>query len=54
MDQPRRDSRQQNGITLRGLSQPTFATKSALFGRGAMSHFSPLCLQERTTANAIP
>jgi hypothetical protein len=29
MDQPRRDSRQQNRITLRGLSQPTFATKSA-------------------------
>jgi len=29
MDRPRRDSRQHNGITLRGLSQPTFATKSA-------------------------
>jgi hypothetical protein len=30
MDRPRRDSRQHNGITLRGPSQPTFATKSAL------------------------
>jgi hypothetical protein len=30
MDRPRRDSRQQNGIMLRGLSQLTFATKSAL------------------------
>jgi hypothetical protein len=29
---PRRDSRQQNGITLRSLSQPTFATKSASNG----------------------
>jgi NitT/TauT family transport system ATP-binding protein len=27
MDRPRRDSRQHNGITLRGLSQLTFATK---------------------------
>jgi hypothetical protein len=27
---PRRDSRQQNGITVRSLSQPTSATKSAL------------------------
>ena len=26
MDRPRRDSRQHNGITLRRLSQPTFAT----------------------------
>jgi hypothetical protein len=29
MDRPLRDSRQYNRITLRGLSQPTFATKSA-------------------------
>src|SRR6202040_515002 len=29
MDRPRRDSRQHNGITLPGLSQPTSATKSA-------------------------
>ena len=29
MDRPRRDSRQQNGITVRRLSQLTFATKSA-------------------------
>jgi hypothetical protein len=29
MDRPRRDSPQHNGITLRGLPQPTFATKSA-------------------------
>jgi hypothetical protein len=29
MDRPRRESRQHNGITLRGLSQLTFATKSA-------------------------
>jgi hypothetical protein len=27
---PRRDSRHQNGITVRGLSQLTFATKSAM------------------------
>jgi hypothetical protein len=33
MNRPRRDSRQHNGITLRGLSQPTFATKSAQNGR---------------------
>src|SRR6478609_8485354 len=32
MDRPRRDSRHHNGITLRGVSQPTFATKLALFG----------------------
>ena len=29
MDRPRRDSRQHDGITVRGMSQPTFATKSA-------------------------
>jgi hypothetical protein len=29
MDRPRRDSRQRNGITVRGLPQPTFTTKSA-------------------------
>src|SRR5258705_8623388 len=33
MDRPRRDSRQHNGITVCGLSQPTFATKSAQSGR---------------------
>ncbi|MGP8120982.1 MAG: sterol desaturase family protein, partial [Xanthobacteraceae bacterium] len=32
MDRPRRDSRQHNGITVRRRSQPTFATKSAVFG----------------------
>ena len=32
MDRPRRDSRQHNGITVCGLSQPTFATKSAKNG----------------------
>ena len=32
MDRPRRDSRHHNGITLRGVSQPTFATKSATSG----------------------
>jgi hypothetical protein len=32
MDRPRRDSHQRNGITVRGLPQPTFATKSALNG----------------------
>src|SRR3982074_2348080 len=32
MDRPRRESRQHNGITLRGLSQLTFATKSAMSG----------------------
>ncbi len=35
MGRPRRDSRQQNGITVRGLSQPTFATKSAMNRHGA-------------------
>jgi hypothetical protein len=34
MDRPRRDSRQHNGITVRGLPQPTFATKSANNGSG--------------------
>jgi hypothetical protein len=29
MDRPHRDSRQHNGITVRPLSQLTFATKSA-------------------------
>src|ERR1700752_4181964 len=29
MDRPRRESRRHNGISLRGLSQPTFATKFA-------------------------
>jgi len=33
MDRRRRDSRQHNGITLRGVSQPAFATKSAKSGR---------------------
>jgi hypothetical protein len=33
MDRPRRDSRQHNGITVRGLSQLTSATKSAISGR---------------------
>src|SRR5438105_14425849 len=37
MGRPRRDSRQQNGITLRGLSQPTFATKSAHLRHAEMS-----------------
>src|SRR6266550_9648217 len=32
MDRPRRESRQHNGIMLRALSQPTFATKSAKSG----------------------
>src|SRR4051812_26625656 len=32
MDRPRRESRHRNGITLRGLSQLTFTTKSALSG----------------------
>jgi hypothetical protein len=32
MDRPRRESRQPNGIMLRGLSQLTFATKSANSG----------------------
>jgi hypothetical protein len=34
MDLPRRDSRQHNGITVRGTSQLTFATKSAKNGSG--------------------
>jgi hypothetical protein len=34
MDRPRRDSRQQYGITPGDLSQPTFATKSAQSGHG--------------------
>src|ERR1700721_865017 len=29
MDRPHRESRQYNGIMVRGLSKPTFATKSA-------------------------
>ena len=34
MDRPHRESRQHNGITVLGLPQPTFTTKSALFGHG--------------------
>jgi hypothetical protein len=33
MDRPHRELRQRNGIMLRGLSQPTFAIKSAQIGR---------------------
>ena len=33
MDRPHRESRQRNGIMLRGLSEPTFAIKSAQIGR---------------------
>jgi hypothetical protein len=33
MDRPHRESRQRNGITLRGLSQLTFATKLAQSSR---------------------
>ena len=32
----------------------SFATKSALFGHGAMSALSPLCAQERTSTDACP
>src|SRR5665647_742554 len=32
MDRPHRESRQRNGITVRSLSQLTFATKSAIIG----------------------
>ena len=42
MDRPRRESRQHNGITVRGLSQLTFATKSALFGHATISELSLL------------
>src|ERR1700730_1526677 len=51
MDRPRRDSPQHNGITLRGLSQPTSATKSALFGSPVMSALSPECARQRTSAD---
>jgi len=47
MDRPRRDSPQHNGITLRGLSQPTFATKSARNRHGVMSALSPLSGSKR-------
>jgi len=50
MNRSRRDSRQHNGITPQGLSQPTFATKSARNGHGAMSDLSPLCAPKRTSA----
>jgi hypothetical protein len=53
MDRPRRDSRQQNGIMLQGLSQLTFATKSALFGLRAVSAGSPKCAQERTSTKHL-
>ena len=42
MDRPRRDSRQHNRITVRGQSQLTSATKSALFGHAAISELSLL------------
>jgi hypothetical protein len=38
MDRPRRDSRQHNGITVRGLSQLTFATKSATSSHSITAH----------------
>src|SRR5438105_12987825 len=43
MGRPRRDSRQQNGITLRGLSQPTFATKSAVVQTWQWRAVTPAC-----------
>ena len=44
MDRPRRNSRQHNGITVRGLPQPTFATKSANSGNSSAGcpHAEPL------------
>src|SRR3984893_13452407 len=41
MDRPRRESRQHNGITLRALSQLTFATKSARNGRSHKNAIGP-------------
>jgi len=48
MDRPRRDSRQHNGIIIRGLSQPTFATKSALYGHGDVYDWSLQADHKRT------
>src|ERR1700722_9247807 len=54
MDRPHRESRQHNGITVLGLPQPTFTTKSALFGHGAMSDLSPLSGAKRKTSARSP
>jgi hypothetical protein len=54
MDRPRRDSRQHNGITVRVRSQPTFATKSALFGHAAVVAERPLLRDERTKLRRGP
>jgi hypothetical protein len=54
MDRPRRESRQHNGITLRGLSQPTFATKSANIGHHHRLRFTPLPEKELVTAENSP
>src|SRR5258708_39936538 len=48
MDRPLRDPRQHNGITLRGLSQPTFATKSAPLRRVGADAMWSLSGEERT------
>ena len=48
----RRESLHRNGITDLAPLQQTSATKSALFGHGAMSDLSPLCAPKRTFANA--
>src|SRR5947207_2464038 len=49
MDRPRRESLQHNGITLRGLSQPTFATKSANSGSDLYGSSVTWCEISRTT-----
>src|ERR1700733_3035924 len=51
MDRPPRDSRQHNGITRRGLSQPTSATKSELSGRRRYGERGLLSERERNVSS---
>src|SRR6185436_834040 len=53
MDRPRRDSRHHNGITLRGVSQPTFATKSARTGHSLQAFFATLGTPNAPTAAVL-
>jgi hypothetical protein len=54
MDRPRRDSRQHNGITVRRLSQPTFATKSAKSGREALTRKLSILAEQSNQIGASP
>jgi len=52
MDRPHRESRQRNGITVRHLPQPTFATKSARSWHDSLARQRPLWEVKRTWVKA--